>query len=37
MDSLTVLFLAFVLVLAHLLSDASGGGGGKLSRVPVRK
>lgn len=33
MDSLTILLLAFIFVLAHLLLDADdGSGGGKFSR-----
>jgi hypothetical protein len=36
MDLLTSLLLALILILAHLLLDASGGDGGKFSRMPVR-
>jgi hypothetical protein len=32
MDPLTILLLAFIFVLAHLLLDTDGSGGGKFSR-----
>ena len=36
MDTLTALLLTLIVVLAHLLLNADGGGGGKFSRQGAR-